>query len=167
MSEELEDLLIRCHKKLVDLDRCTCWACVRKRWRNISPYPCIHVRLFRRALTCLRAWMHLCPIPSLLSWVVYVRAHQITPACLREPAAACRQPRNRPAGNRAVCSKKHTRIGGTDLCTRKYIGSAASAESYINLSETRSTWLRTTFVRTTYTVQQVMYVRVAEEWNRS
>ena len=132
---------------------------------SLSMHPCPSVQT--RALTCLRAWMHQCPIPSLLSWVVYVRAHQITPACLREPAAACRQPRNRPAGNRAVCSKKHTRIGGTDLCTRKYIGSAASAESYINLSETRSTWLRTTFVRTTYTVQQVMYVRVAEEWNRS
>lgn len=67
----------------VDPDRsggCTCWAVMRKRWRNRSPYPCIHVRPSTK--TCMNASA---PLPSLLSWVVYVRAHQITLACSHAP----------------------------------------------------------------------------------
>ena len=93
-------------QKDVDLDRCTCWAGMRKRWRNTSPYPCVHhpcpsVHGQPNALTCLRAWMH----QPLLSWVVYVRAHQITLACLHAPGGL-QSAEIPPAGHQAVSSTR-------------------------------------------------------------
>ena len=82
MSEEggVHHLLIRDHKKKVDLVHCTCWAGVRKRWRNTPPYPCIHVRpSTKHTLTCLRAWTHQPFLPSLCSpgsyMYVHIRSH--------------------------------------------------------------------------------------------
>ena len=128
----------RPHKN-VDLDRCTCCrAGVHKRWRNASPYPCIHASMLamsaspsaKHTLTCLRAWMH----QPLLSWVVYVCAHQITLACLRAPGGL-QSADIPPAGQRVSSAlEQEVRNCTAYYYSRKHIGSAVSAKSYINLS---------------------------------
>ena len=132
-------------QKNVDLDRCTCWAGMRKRWRNTSPYPCVHhpcpsVHGQPNALTCLRAWMH----QPLLSWVVYVRAHQITLACLHAPGG--------PAVSRRTVQLEIEHclefLNGYRIVQEVYRPSGIRRALHKSLFETRSTWQRTTFVLT-------------------
>lgn len=77
-------------QKIVDLDRCTCWAVARKRWRNTSPYPCIHVR--RSTKTRLPAYVHGCislwplsrPFSPRSYMYVHIRSH--LHVCMRREA---------------------------------------------------------------------------------
>jgi hypothetical protein len=82
----------------------------------------------KHTLTCLRVWMH----QPLLSWVVYVRAHQITLACLRAPEDL--QSAEIPPAGQRVSSALEQEVRNCTACSRKHIGSAVSARSYINLS---------------------------------
>lgn len=148
MSEEggVHQLLIRDHKKKVDLVHCTCWAGVRKRWRNTSslsmhPCPSVH-QTHAYLLTCMDA-SALSPVP-LLSWVVYVRAHQITLACLHAPGG--------PAVSRRTTQLEIEHclefLNGYKIVQEVYRPSGIRRALHKSLFETRSTWQRTTFVLT-------------------
>jgi hypothetical protein len=89
MSEKggVHHLLIRGHKKKVDLVHCTCWAVVRKRWRNTSslsmrPCPSVH-QTHAYLLTCIDASALL---PSLCSpgSYMYVHIRSYLHVCLRQ-----------------------------------------------------------------------------------